>query len=137
MAFAVMINQQILPSFPTEEKWVLSMQLRRSLQSVPANIAEGYSRYYYQEGVRFCYIARGSLEESYSHISLAHKLGYISQDTYNVINVEVQEIRRLLNGYITFLKKNKRGDNEPGSAHRIKEDSIQYLSDLDIEDPKN
>lgn len=131
MAFATNVQQEILPALPAEEKWALAAQLRRSTQSIPANIAEGYGRYYYQEGVRFCYLARGSLEESFTQISLAHKLGYISQNTFNIVNAEIHEIRRLLNGYINFLKKSKRGDNEPGSVHRIQEDTSLYFSDQD------
>ncbi len=67
MALAVAICKDFLPLIPSEEKYVLKDQLRRSIQSIPANIAEGFGRYYYQEGVRFCYIARGSLTESKSH----------------------------------------------------------------------
>ena len=59
MAFAVNVCRQILPKLPTQEKWSLTDQLRRSVQSIPTNIAEGYGRYYYQESIRYCYIARG------------------------------------------------------------------------------
>ncbi len=131
IAFALNVQQQILPLFPLEEKWALAAQLRRAVQSIPANIAEGYGRYYYQEGVRFCYVARGSLEETFSQISLAHKLGYMSPDTFDEFNGEIQELRRLLNGYINFLKKSKRGENEPGSIHAVHEDPTQYLIDPD------
>lgn len=62
-SFAVHIHQEILPKLPKDEKWSLTQQIRRSSQSIPANIAEGHGRYYFQENVRFCYIARGSLEE--------------------------------------------------------------------------
>jgi four helix bundle protein len=134
MALTVMVQQQILPVLPDDEKWALVAQLRRSVQSIPANIAEGYGRYYYQEGVRFCYLARGSLEETYNHLSLSYKHGYISQDTFNIFNGCIQEIHRLLNGYITFLKKSKQGENEPGSTHKIQEDPNMYSPDPDSED---
>jgi len=54
MAFAVKVCRQVLPSLPSQEKWSLVNQLRRSVQSIPANIAEGYGRFYYQESIRFC-----------------------------------------------------------------------------------
>jgi len=62
---AVFVCREVLPLFPPEEKYALAQQLRRSVQSVPANIAEAYGRYTFQESVRFSYIARGSLEETY------------------------------------------------------------------------
>ena len=102
-----------------------------STQSIPANIAEGYGRFYYQEGVRFCYIARGSLEEAFTQISLAHKLGYVTQNIFDECNGDIIELRRLINGYISYFKKSKRGENEPGSIHAVHEDPTQYQIDPD------
>lgn len=75
--FALRVYREGLPLLPSEEKWNLNQQLRRSSNSVPANIAEGYGRFYYQENVRFCYNARGSLEETLSHIVMCYELKYI------------------------------------------------------------
>ena len=133
--FAKQIYKEILPCLPAEEKWALTNQLRRASQSISANIAEGYGRYYYQEGVRFCYIARGSLEETYSLLKLAFELGYISKEIHNKISKQSREIQRMLNGYIAFLKKSKRGENEPGSRTSIKEFSIDYQRDPLPDDP--
>ena len=80
--FALRVNKEILPLLPPEEKWSLNQQFRRSSQSIPANIAEGHGRFYFQDNVRFCYIARGSLEETLSHIVYAHKVGYVSETLY-------------------------------------------------------
>jgi len=79
LAFAVEVCKTILPQLPVQEKWSLADQLRRSVQSIPANIAEGYGRFYFQESVRFCYIARGSLEETFSHLTFAHNLSYFDE----------------------------------------------------------
>jgi len=96
--FAVLVCREVLPRFPLEEKWGLTAQLRRAVQSVPANIAEGFGRYYYQEGIRYCYIARGSLEEAYSHLCLARDLGYIPSEDLTRVEHEINVVRRMLHG---------------------------------------
>lgn len=65
--FGLKIYKQVLPLLPVEEKWNLKQQLRRSSLSISANIAEGHGQFYYQDNVRFCYNARGSLEETLCH----------------------------------------------------------------------
>ncbi|HEY2979641.1 MAG TPA: four helix bundle protein [Anaerolineales bacterium] len=132
VAFATEICRNTLPRFPAHEKWSLTDQLRRSAQSVPANIAEGYGRYSFQESVRFCYIARGSLEETFSHLVLAHRLGYLNDETFKKLNEQIQDLKRMLNGYISFLKASKRGASEPGANHFTREEPALYLADLDL-----
>jgi len=114
--FAANICNNVLPTLPSDEKHAMVAQLRRSVQSIPANIAEGHGRYYYQESVRFCYIARGSLDESRSHLILANKLGYLSDESLHHLEEQLDDLRRMLNGYITYLKRSKRGSNEPGAT---------------------
>ena len=118
---AVRVCHEILPVLPPEEKWSLTAQLRKSVQSIPANIAEGFGRYYFQEGVRFCYIARGSLEETYSHICIAKDLGYIGEERFTQVVEDINKLRRILNGYIAFLKRSKHGIDEPGASLSISE----------------
>ncbi|MDD5368461.1 MAG: four helix bundle protein [Anaerolineaceae bacterium] len=133
LSFAVKVCKEMLPMLPVDEKWVLASQLRRAVQSVPANIAEAYGRFYYQDAVRFNYIARGSLDETYSHLTLAHQLGYLPADVYGEFAAEMQEIRRMLNGYIQYLKRSKRGENEPGSQPAVHEDIEPYLIGEDVD----
>ncbi len=118
-----------LPLLPVEEKWNLNQQIRRAVSSVPANIAEGHGRYYYQDNVRFCYIARGSLTETYSHITLASELGYIPLEKQKEITKLVEELVRIINGYIAYLKRSKIGANEPGANQFVREESASYLTD--------
>lgn len=128
--FAVRVNKEVLPLLPPEEKWSLNQQMRRSSQSIPANIAEGHGRFYFQDNVRFCYIARGSLEETLSHIVYAQRVGYISEVLYKSFESDGENLNRLINGYVGFLKKSKQGANEPGANYSIHEN----LSDYTIED---
>ena len=139
--FAVRIYKEILPLLPVEEKYVLSQQIRRSSQSIPANIAEGHGRFYFQENVRFCYIARGSLEETLSHIVYANRVGYIPEPLYKSFAVDGENVNRLINGYIGFLKNSKQGANEPGANYVVRdqpsdyniEDNTSIYSDSNIE----
>ena len=112
MRFAVRVHKELLPQIPENEAWVMGRQLRRSAQSVPANMAEAFGRFYYQDGVRHCYIARGSLEETRSHLYLARELGYIREETYSEFNQEIDLLRRMLRGYIAYLRRSRRGNQE-------------------------
>ncbi len=86
--FALSIYKRVLPLLPSEEKWNLNQQLRRASLSISANIAEGYGRFYYQDNVRFCYNARGSLEEVLSHLTFAHEMNFISDELYKELTNE-------------------------------------------------
>ena len=123
------IYQQVLPTLPVEEKYGLNQQIRRAVQSIPANIAEGYGRYYYQEGVRFCYIARGSLEEVRNFILVGQRLKFINDETASNLIIQTNQLSKMINGYIVYLKKSKRGMNEPGS--QIRENGENYDFQMD------
>ena len=136
--FAVRVYRLALPLLPAEEKWSLGQQLRRSAQSIPANLAEGHGRYYYQDAIRYCYIARGSLEETLSHLDLAYRLNYLPDDLFQGLVQEGEHVARLINGYIAYLKRSKQGENEPGSDHTLSEIPETYFSDLpESDDPDN
>src|SRR5919198_4620732 len=65
-------------SFPKDERYGLTSQLRRASYSVPANIVEGSSRESKKDYLHFLYIARGSLSEVQYFIHLAQRLGYLA-----------------------------------------------------------
>lgn len=92
---------------PTEEKYNLIIQLKRSISSVPANVSEGYGRYYYKENISFCRKARGSLDESRNHIIKARDLEMASLEICNDLLDECLQVRMILNGYIRYLNKSK------------------------------
>jgi len=127
--FALRIYRDVLPLLPSEEKRNLSSQIRRSSLSIPANIAEGYGRFYYQENVRFCYNARGSLEETLSHLVFSLEAEYIPESLFKELSIEGDEIDRMLNGYIAYLKRSKHGADEPGSGHTIQEIPEPYIDE--------
>ena len=92
--FAVKIYKQVLPLLPQEEKWSLNQQIRRSSTSISANIAEGHGRFYYQDNVRFCYNARGSLEETLSHLIVCFEAGLIAETVYKNWKVKAKRSKK-------------------------------------------
>jgi four helix bundle protein len=75
--------------------------LRRAEQI--ANIAERHGRFYYQDNVRFCYNARGSLEETRSHLAFAFEAKLPAGSLYEELATDGEEIGKILNGYISCL----------------------------------
>jgi four helix bundle protein len=127
--FAVFIYQKVVPVLPASERYNLADQLKRAAASVPANIAEGHGRFYFQDNVRFCYMARGSLTEIQSHLSLAKELGFLTPEIYSLATHEAETVARSINGWIAYLKKAKTGMNEPGANHVIHELQAPYLTE--------
>lgn len=93
---------------PKEEKYNRVSQMKRSSSSSPANIAEGFGRYHYQENIQFCRQARGSLEETINHIIAAKDLEQAPKAECDLLLKQCEEIRILLNGYIKSIKEIKK-----------------------------
>lgn len=128
------VYHEVLNKLPAEEKFGLSSQIRRAAASIPANIAEGYGRYYYQETIRFCYLARGSLMELSSHIDLVYSQAYLPDEVRSQIDDMMDQLLKLIHGYINYLKQSKLGWNEPGS-HQLTEIPVYYSQgEEDLED---
>ena len=135
--FALKIYREGLPLLPAEEKWGLAQPLRRSSESISANLAEGYGRLYYQDNIRFCYNARGSLEETLSHLVFAHEVGYLPVELYRVLEQEGEELTRMINGYIAYLKRSNQGNAEPGADRTLRELPEAYIIGTVDEHPEN
>ena len=94
-------------NFPPEEKYKLVDQLLRSSRSVTANISEGYGRFHFQENIQFCRHSRGSLMETLDHLICACDENYVNETELEIFRKHFELILRLLNGYISYLKKRK------------------------------
>jgi four helix bundle protein len=92
-------------TFPREEIYGLTSQLRRASYSVPANIAEGSSRESKRDYLHFLYIARGSLSETQYFIHLAARLGYLSPDEANEFQSQTKSTFGCLHGLIQAVEK--------------------------------
>ncbi|RMF44252.1 MAG: four helix bundle protein [Deltaproteobacteria bacterium] len=89
-------------SWPIEEQYGLTSQVRRAAVSVPCNIAEGAGRGGRKEYTRFLDIALGSLAEVETQLVIAARLGYVKD--CSGLNESLQEIRRMLVGLKNSLE---------------------------------
>jgi four helix bundle protein len=92
-------------SFPREEIYGLTSQLRRAGYSVPANIVEGATRESKRDYLHFLHIARGSLSESQYFIHLAHRLGYLSAADGARLHEKSREALACLHGLTKAVAK--------------------------------
>jgi len=92
-------------TFPREEIYGLTSQLRRASYSVPANIAEGASRSSKRDYLHFLYIARGSCSESQYFVHLSGRLGYLDAETCTRLREQDAEVGRTLGGLIRSVEE--------------------------------
>jgi four helix bundle protein len=93
-------------SFPAEEQYALSNQMRRCSSSISANIAEGFGRKSSKDKSQFYRIAYGSLLETKNFIYLAQRLNYIPEaTTANLVN-EIESLQRQINAILGYFKNN-------------------------------
>ena len=95
---------RITAMFPQEEKFGLTSQIRRSVVSVPSNIAEGYGRKTTADYIKYLYIAYGSNCELETQIMLSGDLGYIEGDIVKIIIDEINGVERMLKALIKSLE---------------------------------
>ena len=89
---------KITKSFPSEEKFGLTSQMRSAVISVSSNISEGTGRHSYKDKARFTEIAYGSVLELLNQVILSNDLEYISEHNYLSIRESISEITYMLDG---------------------------------------
>lgn len=100
----VLLLYKITSSFPLEELYGLTSQIRRSGASIPANIAEGCGRSSTTEFAHILHIAMGSASELQYHLLLARDLQLLKSSDHQQSEQEVIEIKRMLTSLIRKLK---------------------------------
>ena len=91
-------------SFPRDEQFGLIAQMRRAAVSIPSNIVEGCARQTTADYLRFLDIAFGSFRELEYQLSLAHRLGYLNDDSYLALQTKCTELSKVLSSLIRSLR---------------------------------
>lgn len=100
----VKLVYQIVKTFPQEEIYALSSQLKRASVSIPSNIAEGYGRNT-DKFSNFLDISRGSLFELETQLIISKELGFISDEKiYQEILIQIEEESKMINSFSKKLK---------------------------------
>ncbi|MGN6402014.1 MAG: four helix bundle protein [Flavisolibacter sp.] len=97
---------ELIKAFPSEERFRLCDQIIRSTRSINTNISEGHGRYTFKDQLHFCIQVRGSLSETYNHLIDALDCKFIDEVQLNYYKSKIDEVEKLLNGYIAYPRKN-------------------------------
>ena len=91
-------------SFPKDELFALTSQIKRSAISIPSNISEGAARESNKEFLRFLFIAQGSISELDTQLIIANNLKFLGDEEYLQVSNQLVSIRKMLAGLIKFRK---------------------------------
>ena len=103
----VMDVYKLTESFPSEEKFGLTSQMRRCAVSIPSNISEGAARNTHKEFINFLHIAQGSLSELDTQLEIALRLKLITKDDWTSMDTKMLEEDKMLSGLISSIKDKK------------------------------
>ena len=92
----------ITKSFPREELYGLTSQMRRAAVSIPSNIAEGFNRVHNKEYKQFLNIAYGSCAELETHTEISFQFKYLNKTQKELILSELNQESRMI---VTLIKK--------------------------------
>ena len=100
----VVLIYKATETFPSDEKFGLTSQIRRASVSIPSNIAEGAARTSNKEFLYFLSNAQGSASEVSTQILIAQKLDYLSKSQFERLRNELDEIGRMISGLCNHLR---------------------------------
>lgn len=99
-------------TYPKEETYGLTSQIRRCAVSIPSNIAEGCGRNSAKDSMQFFHIARGSLYELETQLYISLDQNYIGENESKENLQLITDCKKLINGFINYYKKLKKTSNE-------------------------
>ena len=91
---------KITKTFPKDELFGLTNQIRRAAVSITSNISEGFNRISHKEKLQFYFIALGSLAETQNQLLIAKDIGYVKLEVFDKIESQLIVVQKLLNGFI-------------------------------------
>lgn len=100
------------------KKDTIGKQIVRSADSISANIAEGYGRFFYKESKQFYYYARGSIQETKSWLSKCHRRSIVDEETCKQLIRKAELLFHKLNSYIKFIANSPK-HNQKDASHPI------------------
>ncbi len=103
-AFAVRVYT-VTRSFPKEELFGITSQVRRAVSSISANIAEGFGRTSPKDKLHFYTIAYGSLLETKNFLYLAEKLGYLKTSELDILIQHSISCQKLINAFKSGISR--------------------------------
>ena len=95
---------KVTKTFPKDETFGLSNQLRRASVSIPSNIAEGWLRQYTKEYIQFLFHSIGSCGEMETQLIIARDLGYLDVKKFDLLTEKTNHITRMLNNLVKSLR---------------------------------
>ncbi len=103
---------EIYLQLPKQFKFNMGDQVLRSIDSIGANIAEGFGRYHYRDSMKFYYNARGSLFESKHWLELLLNRNLIDKEKYRLLKDKLDTLGIKLNNFINSIKRQYLNNNE-------------------------
>ena len=91
-------------TFPREEMFSMTTQMRRAASSIPANIAEGFGRDQRKPFVQFLRVAQGSLKELETHTLLAMRVGLLDKENAGLLSVRYEKLGKMMRSFIRSLE---------------------------------
>ncbi len=133
LALEVMAKVHVFSkTLPSDEKYDMYSQIRRSSKNVTGNIGEAYGRYHYLDSLHYYSIARGELLETLARLIDARVLNYIGQPEFESLYKLIRQAEQSLNGFMSYVRRQRAGAQEYGDK-KIREDQVDYEVNLDEE----